>query len=147
MATRSNSEKKIEHDLFKLKIGTTNNISPEVIYVEGRTFIMPTFDEASYSKDIKEISHAFKKNVSRLLSNNDFFEDKFILDFQVAVNGIKMDKKSFLSFQFLLKQKNKEKLLKLNESKNILCKSIIDIIDDLQKDIVDHGFIITKTKK
>ena len=38
---RLNSEKTINHELFKIKIGTTNKINPKVIYVEGRTFIQP----------------------------------------------------------------------------------------------------------
>ena len=41
MAIRTNSEKNMEHNVFKLKIGTTNKINPEIIYFEGKAFIKP----------------------------------------------------------------------------------------------------------
>ena len=34
-----NSEKKIENEDFKLKIGTTNKVNPLVIYIEGTSWI------------------------------------------------------------------------------------------------------------
>ena len=58
MGVRLNSEKKIENEYFKLKIGTTNKINPIVIYVEGKTFISPNEEKGDYSKDIAEIKHA-----------------------------------------------------------------------------------------
>ena len=44
-------------------------------------------------------------------------ERKYILDFQVAQSGISTLKRSFLSFQFLLRQKNDKNILKLKDIK------------------------------
>ena len=114
MAVRLNNEKKIDNEYFKLKIGTTNKINPIVIYVEGKAFICPTEEKDDYSKHISEIKHRFKRGISEGLYGTDVFDGKYIMDFQVASNGISVNKKSFLSFQFLLRQKRKKLKRPLN---------------------------------
>jgi len=143
---RLNSEKKIENDNFKIKIGTTNKINPIIIYVEGKAFISPTEEKEDYSKDISEIKHVLKHSISEHLHAAENFDNKYIVDFQVASNGIQMDKKSFLSFQFLMRQ-NKDNVLKLIEVKNAYTDMVLDIVNDLKESIVECGFLLTKTKK
>lgn len=144
--TRLNSEKKIDAENFKLKIGTTNKIDPVVVYVEGRTFISPQDEKDDYSKDISEIKHSLSRAISRNISNSPLFDRKFILDFQVAAKGISLSKKSFLSFQFLLRQ-NKNNILKLKDLKERCGELIKKIVDSLEENIVEHNFIVSKTKK
>ena len=143
---RLNTEKKIENDSFEIKIGTTNKLNPVVIYVEGKAFITPSEENTDYSQDISEIKHALRRAISDSLSGNDIFDKKFILDFQVATNGINVGKKSFMSFQFLLRQKN-ETPLKLTEIKEISENEVINIANILRDSINCHGFSISKTKK
>ena len=143
---RLNSEKKIENDDFKIKIGTTNKINPIIIYVEGKAFISPTEDKDDYSRDISEMKHVLKQSISEHLRATDSFDNKYIVDFQVASNGIQVDKKSFLSFQFLMRQ-NKDNVLKLIEVKNMHADMVLDIVRDLKDSIVECGFLLTKTKK
>lgn len=143
---RLNSEKKIENENFKIKIGTTNKINPIIIYVEGKAFISPTDDKEDYSKDISEIKHVLKQSISEHIHSVEEFDNKYIVDFQVASNGIQINKKSFLSFQFLLRQ-NKDKVLKLIEVKNNSSNMVLDIVNDLKEAIVERGFLLTKTKK
>lgn len=143
---RLNSEKKIENDTFKLKIGTTNKINPLVIYVEGRGFICPLEEKDDYSRDISEIKHVLKRSISSGLQESKQFDNKYIVDFQVATSGIAPNKKSFLSFQFLFRQ-NSENVLKLVEVKNISTEMINKIIESLKNAILDHNYVITKSKK
>lgn len=143
---RLNSEKKIENDDFKIKIGTTNKINPIIIYVEGKAFISPTYDKEDYSRDISEIKHVLKQSISEHLHLAKNFDNKYIVDFQVASNGIRLNKKSFLSFQFLMRQ-NKDNVLKLIEVKNNSSEMVLSIINDLKDAIIDRGFELTKTKK
>lgn len=145
MAVRLNSESKIDNNLFTLKIGTTNKLNPQVIYVEGRTFISPKEDKESYDKDVREIKVLLQRKLSSMLNENDLFERKYILDFQLANSGIRMGKKSFLSFEFLLKQKNKP-LLKFKEIKNNSIDFISEVVSTLKLEIEKIGFNITKTK-
>lgn len=142
---RLNSEKKIENKDFKVKIGTTNKLNPLVIYVEGRAFISPTEDKDSYTRDISEIKHALKVSISDHLHASDDFDNKYIVDFQVATNGIQVNKKSFLSFQFLMRQ-NQENIKRLIEVKEKSAPMILEIIQDLHDSIIDKGFVLSKTK-
>ena len=146
MGVRLNSEKKIENDSFKLKIGTTNKINPMVIYVEGKAFISPEDDKEDYSRDIAEIKHVFKQSISDGLCTTDVFDNKYIIDFQVASSGIAVNKKSFLSFQFLVRQK-RDNIMKLTEVKAKTEDMITNIVDSLRNAILEHNFSLTKTKK
>ena len=143
---RLNTEKKLEHDSFNLKIGTTNKLNPAVVYVEGKAFISPEEERDDYSKDISEIKHGLRKSISAELEGTKAVEGKFILDFQVATNGIAVKKKSFMSFQFLLRQ-NTDTVRKLSEVKEESAPMIGRIADKLRDEITEHGFQIAKTKK
>ena len=144
--TRLNNEKKIDNENFKLKIGTTNKLNPVIVYVEGKAFISPMDEKDDYSKDMSDIKYAFKQNIRETLSEMKNFEKKFLLDFQVASSGISVKKKSFLTFQFFMRQK-KERVMKLNDVKNMSAAYIGKMVDTLSDDIRDHNYLITKTKK
>ena len=145
---RLNSEKKLECDGFKLKVGTTNKTNPIVIYVEGRGFISPSEEKEKedYSKDISEIKHVFKASISDKLHENKHFDNKFIVDFQIASSGIAVKKKSFLSFQYLLRQ-NEENVKKLIDIKNTYSNMFISIADELRDAIIEKGYVLSKSKK
>ena len=146
MGVRLNSEKKIENESFKLKIGTTNKINPMVIYVEGKAFISPLDEKDDYAKDLSEIKHALKRSISDNLCETDNFDNKYILEFQVASSGVAVNKKSFLSFQFLLRQR-RDNVMKLSDVKNASTEMISNIADALRDSILEHNFELTKKKK
>ena len=143
---RLNSEKKLETKDFRLKIGTTNKNNPQVIYVEGRTFVSPLDNKEDYSRDILDFQHTLKSAISNGLANNRHFEKKFIVDFQLASKGICYNKKSFLSFQFLLKQ-NPENVMKFKDAKEKAMPLVDNVITKLGNSIEEHDFKITKTKR
>jgi hypothetical protein len=143
---RLHNEKKIENENFRLKIGTTNKINPLVVYIEGRTFICPSFEKDDYSKEISEIKRSLSQSISRNIRSSSRFDDKYIMDFQVASSGVAKGKKSFLSFQFLLRQ-NKDDVLNLKELKEQEIGTINNIVDALQESILTHNFSLSKTKK
>lgn len=144
---RLNSEKTISHDLFKIKIGTTNKIEPKVIYVEGRTFIQPLKEKDNYCGEITSIKRNFNKIIQNFISQNNLFSPKYILDFQVAQSGISTLKRSFLSFQFLLRQKNDKNILKLKDVKQKLENDIQNVLIDLTNCIREVDFTVSKTKR
>lgn len=143
---RLNSEKKIDNHLFKLKVGTVDKTNPEAIYFEGRTFISPIEEKRSYDGEISEIKYHLKKSISRNLKSSAYFRDKYILEFKIALNGIEYNKKSFLSFQLLVCQKEGQ-VKKLNDIKFGAANFINEIVFDLEDDIKMHDFSISKTKK
>lgn len=139
------SEKTINNDYFRLKIGTVNKIKPEVIYFEGKTFIMPTDEDTTYSNRISLIKHNFSRNISYELKGNNLFDNKFIIDFQIANSGIRANKKSFLTFQVMLKQ-NSSSIKELKEVKELSTPFITKLLKELRDNIVDNDFVLSKTK-
>ena len=143
---RLNSEKKIEHNKIKLKIGTIDKKMPKVIYVEGRTFVTPDGEKENTQRDITDIKHNFKKLINECLYNNEYFEPKYILDFQVAAGSIHVGKKSFMSFQLILSQKG-EILQKMTEIKEQCESMFVKLADGLAEETEDRGYILSKMKK
>ena len=143
---RLNSEKSLQHKTFKLKLGTTNKNNPFVVYVEGHAFISPQEEKDSYVRDVSDFKFTLQKGVREVLCTSEYLEKDYILDFQIANSGIKINKKSFLSFEVLLKQP-KEKILKLNDVKKHTEDKIYQVVDSLEQNIRNHNFSLSKTKK
>lgn len=143
---RLNSEKKIKHDFFNVKLGTINKNNPSTVYVNGSVFISPLLNKENYDNDINEIKNNFNKIIKSELKISNLFDNKFICDFDVRTSGIKPNKKSFLSFQYHLKQ-NKNNIMKLDILKNNVNQMINTVLNELEKNILEHDFSLSKSKK
>ena len=93
------------HPLFKTKYGTTNFKSPDVIFVFGNTQITPHYESSDYSEAIDKLRYNFKTGVRSAIGNSSFDCRKYISNFNIADSGIKNGKKSCLTFELYLKQK------------------------------------------
>ena len=80
-----------------------------------------------------------------VVSQSNIFVDKYILDFNVAASGIAVGKKTYLSFQLLLKQKGE--VLSLVDLKDIIPDTLQEMLDGLSNSIINHSFSMAKTKK
>jgi phage antirepressor YoqD-like protein len=142
---RLSTEKKLNSDYFRVKAGTMNKSNPQVLYIEGRTFISPQEEDDYYSY----MNH-FRKNMNNNITENirkfNCFDSRYILDFQVANSGIKVGKRSFLSFQLFLRQKQ-DNIKSLKDMKCTLQDFMDNVLFSLKKDIIDCGFNIYKSKK
>lgn len=143
---RLNREKKIDNDIFKIKIGTTNKENPRIVYVDGRVFISPTEEMKNYGDEIEDIRKNFKKNIGERLKSSQLFDNRFILNFDISSSRMIKDKRSFLSFQFYLKQKS-ENPLKMNTLKTKSEVFINNLISSLREDVEEHKFAVYKTRK
>jgi len=146
-AVRLNSEKTISNENFKIKIGTTNKVNPQVVYVEGKTFIKPLFEKDDYSKNIGEIKRSFNRIIQDNLNGHELYLPKYIFDFQVAQSGVSVNKKSFLTFQFLIRQRQDKMIIKLKDIKAASESLINKIVDEFSEQVKSHDFTITKTKR
>ena len=143
---RTSIEKQIENTFFRLKLGTVNRTNPEVVYLEGKTFIVPVDEERDYSNTLKIIRKGFSNIINNRLFNNPYFKSNFILDLQVANSGIELEKKSFLTYQLLLRQNN-DKAIELKKLKNLAFDFFSGVTNELSDFIISNGFALTKTKK
>lgn len=143
---RLNREKKIDNGTFKVKIGTTNKENPQVIYVDGRVFLSPLEVMDNYTDEIEDIRKNFKRTIGERLRTNSIFDNRFILNFDISSSRMIKDKRSFLTFQFFLRQKNTTpmKLSAVKEKSEVF---INGLLSSLEGDIESHCFTLHKTRK
>ena len=143
---RLNIEKNIKDDFFNIKIGTVNRLNPQIIYFEVKTFVSPLEEYDNYSHIFSFLRKELSKILTNKLIDNEYFTKKFILDFQVANSGIKINKKSILNFQLFLRQKDND-IKNLKEIKKISEPIIKELLFELKEKINSFNFLVTKTKK
>jgi hypothetical protein len=127
-----------------LKYGTVNRDNPQVIYVSGKCWVSPK-DERDYSKTISYIEKNMKKNINNLLMDGVNFDKKFILDFDINVDGLAPSRKRFLSFDFYLRQNEKNKK-DLSLLKPLLSGKVSTISNNLVYLFRENSFTIEKRK-
>lgn len=143
---RLNSEKKIDNKYFDVKIGTVNRLNPRAIYIEAKTFIKPLEEREDYLSDISLMRHTLKNKLSNELRKNELFDQRFILDFDIASSCVRHNKNSYLFFQVTMKQKN-DPPIKLEELKNMSESMVNNIVDELSDVIMECDFTLKKKKR
>ena len=129
---------------ISLKYGSVNKNDPQVIYVSGKMWICPTYD-GDFNEPINLVYSKFKKELSRILRNSTVFESRHILDFDLNSENLVRDKKKFFSITFSIKQKS-EKLINLNNIKNIVSSDFSYLFNELENDLIENEFEVSKTK-
>ena len=129
---------------ISLKYGSVNKNDPQVIYVSGKMWICPTYD-GDFNEPIKLVYSKFKKELSRILRNSTVFESRHILDFDLNSENLVRDKKKFFSITFFVKQKS-ENLINLNNIKNIVSSDFSYLFSELENDLIENEFEVSKTK-
>lgn len=140
---RLNREKSLLHDKFNVKYGVTNRLSPTVVYVIGKTFLMPISNDV-FSLDI--IRREFKKSILRLIDKKSYLKKKFIFNFEIHESGVKKGKYSIATFEMYFSQ---EKNMPLKDIKAIgvyIKDGVIDVLNNLQNEIQNNGFDILRNK-
>ena len=130
---------------INLKFGTINKNNPQVIYVSGKMWIQPTY-EGDFGKVINYTRSNFKKRLSKILKNNINFDNKHILDFDISFENMTPNKKKFCSIMVFIRQKS-ENILDLKAIKGIVSSDFNYLFNELENDLIENEFIVTKTKK
>lgn len=140
------SEVSLENPYFKLKIGTINKKQPTTFYVEGGTFITPVNeddDERSYKERMAAVYNEMAKGIQRIVSENGLRKD-FIANIDVADERMRVGKKTYLTFQYYLRQ-NKE-LIPFSEIVEDGTDYTKIVLDRLEYSLKKNGFALSKTK-
>lgn len=143
---RLNKEYKLDVcNHISLKYGTVNRNNPQVIYISGKCWVSPQ-REMDYDNVIDDIEERMKKNIKSFLIDGINFDNRLILDFDINTEGLSPNDKKFLSFDFYLRQneKNKKHLKDLND---LLERKISTIANNLVYSFKENGFTINKTKR
>lgn len=142
---RLNKEYKLDVcNHISLKYGTVNRNNPQVVYISGKCWVSPQ-KEMDYSSVINDIEKNMRKNIKSFLIDGVNFDNKFILDFDINIDNLSPKVKKFLSFDFYLRQneKNKKELADLKELFN---RKISTIANNLVYSFKENDFTVDKKK-
>jgi hypothetical protein len=142
---RFNKEYKLDVcNHISLKFGSVNKDNPQVIYVSGKCWILPT-KEMNYSLRIHSIEKEFKERIKMFFLDNENFDNKLILDFDINTDGLSPTRKKFLSFDFYLRQNERNKK-SLSELKDIVSRKSSTVSNNLVYLFKENNFQIEKKK-
>lgn len=91
---------------YNITSGTVDNRNPESIYIQISAWGKPkNKEEENFDNLIKQKSKRVKRKVFEVLDVNEFLP-KTIVDFNMASSGISFDKRSYMSVEVTLFQRN-----------------------------------------
>lgn len=131
---------------YNIISGTVDNKQPKSIYIQISAWGKPKNDNGEdYNNLIKQKSKRVKRKLFEVLGGDDkFHNDKCIVDFNMASSGISYDKRSFMSVEVTLFQK--EPFIQVNSDElypkleNISSKLITDVFES------DEDFVFFRRK-
>lgn len=129
---------------ISLKYGTVNKNNPQVVYVSGKCWVSP-LKQMDYANVINDIEKDMRKNIKNFLIDGINFDNKYILDFDISIDKLLPNEKKFLSFDFYLRQNEKNKK-DIADLKDIFNRKISTIANNLVYMFKENDFTIQKTK-
>ena len=93
---------------YKIKIGTVDNKNPKSIYINLSAWgeLKKNEDEINYDKVINSLRKRIKNNINKNINIGDFHQDKYIVELDMRSSGISDKKRSYMSCEITLYQKN-----------------------------------------
>jgi len=93
---------------YKIRLGTVDNKNPKSIYISLCAWGEPMkkTENINYNSVISNLRKQIKHNINSTIDINDFHRDKYIVDLDMRSSGISDDKRSFMSCEITLFQKN-----------------------------------------
>jgi len=142
---RLNKEIKLDvcNDI-SLKYGTVNRSNPQVIYVSGKCWVSPN-KKMDYENRIDVIRDDFKNRIKSSFVNNEIFDGKSIINFEINGDKMELGEKKFLSFDFYLRQ-NKGNNRCLKDLKDFFTRKVKVLADELVSSFRDNDFDVDRTK-
>lgn len=143
---RLNKEYKLNiNDSINLIYGSVDRLNPQVIYLSGKTWILPQFD-GEYETIINLILNNFKKEIRNNILNSTLFSNKYICDFDLNTLALSEDKNTFMSFDIFVKQKN-QPILDLKSIKPFINGIFSKLINNLENNFRENAFMLSKSKQ
>ena len=132
---------------IQLRYGTTNKDNPQVVYLALRCWLMPSA-RLDYAKAFDEIKKCMKAYVKDNFANGYDFDKKFIIDFDLNLDGMGPNciKRKYFTMDVFLKQKE-GCIRKMKALKPSLDYQIGMLGENLYEQLIDYQFTVYKKKK
>tara|TARA_R110000782_G_scaffold191196_1_gene281036 strand:+ start:193 stop:627 length:435 start_codon:yes stop_codon:yes gene_type:complete len=95
---------------FKIHIGTVNNKEPRTLYMVLSSWVEPLQELENYQPHLNKIAKNIRRFLSEVVPKESFNKEKIIVDFDLRSSGITKNKKSFMSCEVTLFQKELRKI-------------------------------------
>lgn len=142
------SEKKIESNFFKIKLGTLDKKNPTTMYLDAGTYIRPCDEKDDYKSDIINIEKEMKLRVKEMFRTLPTIKDDFLLVTDVAVGRISPERGTHFTIQVYFKPADYQ--IELKKPFKQLCKEYIQqygrCLPTYRQIIERYGFTCSKTK-
>lgn len=100
----------VPSESFKLKISTTDRKYHNTIYFELSSFITPLCDTSDYSLDMRSLKTIIREKTGYIIDNTGFFDNNFIINFEVPEKRMNANKSTYMMAQIFLKCRDEELL-------------------------------------
>lgn len=131
---------------YKVKLGTVDNKNSKSIYISLCAWgeLIPTTDIINYDSVISKLRKQIKHNLNSTIDAGDFHKNKYIVDLDMRSSGISNQKRSFMSCEITLYQKNN-----LPVNKPQIINSATSLIKNIINNCLENQnhFTFYKTKK
>lgn len=108
---------------------------------------MPT-NEDNVMRDFNLIFNNAKRNLKQLILKSDLFDkDNLISDYDINTNNLSYNRKSFVTFEFFMKQKNDKKLLSFENIKKEIIEIFINVEDNIAWQLNEGSFLVSYSKQ
>lgn len=140
------AERIIEDKDFHLTVGAVDRDNPKVFYIEGRTFVIPTYKDTTYNEVMSDLRRAFKAGLDNHICRYGGVDRNCITDFSTTSSGMAMGKKSSVSFHITLRQKG-DVLSDMDSLADRVRQIAVSIADDLRQVITSNQFLMRKNRR
>jgi len=131
---------------YKVRLGTVDNKNPKSIYISLCAWGEPMkeTENINYNSVISNLRKQIKHNINSTIDVNDFHTDKYIVDLDMRSSGISDGKRSFMSCEITLFQKNN-----ISVTKPKMVNTATDIVKNVIGSCLEkqEHFTFYKTKK
>ena len=146
MASNLSREYKLKgNGNIEIRIGTTDRVNPEVIYMNFKTWLFVD-DNGNYSEELLSLDRKIRYMVRKMLIGNSIFDSKYILDFDMNGETFSKRKLKYLDASVYLKQKS-EQPLSMSTLKDVLSGAMSYMADEIETNLNDNGFKVNRSKK
>lgn len=142
------SEKKIDSNFFKIKLGTLDKKNPTTLYIDAGTYIKPSTHKDNYKSDIINIEKSLKLQTKQIFKTIPGIKDDFILVTDISVSRISPERNTHFTVQVYFKPDTDE--FETKKTFKELCKDYIqqysECFNIYRQIIEEYGFTCSKTK-
>lgn len=131
---------------YKTKLGTVNNKESKSLYLNLSAWgEIKDYDEnINYIYILSNLRKKIKQNLNNIIDKDYFYDDKYIVDLDMRTSGFNKLKRSFMSCEITLFQKNRLPLnqpILMDKSKNLILNIVNNCLEN------NNYFTFHKSKK